>query len=242
MARFPSVSGSIEREAKILSIFKDMRVRRVPEIILHGSCARRAFLVERFIDGKRLKDSNLYETEKLRMKLGWLKEFYLQTSGGEVRPQELIRRIEKVVALASDYVDLGELTAVLEQCQPEENIPSVCRHGDPNEINFLDTGGEVVAVDFDSSGFDEPPADPYMLVPPKAMIRHAKDLDVLSMLDNVSPFFLAMYANAMWLGQQLRIQSELEKNLLLVDRLSEFPFGPLSNIQDLIHSYERTIG
>jgi hypothetical protein len=241
MARFPSVSWQVEREANTLKKIQEMRVEHVPEIVMEGSCEGRAFFVERFIEGVQLKGSNFSKTERFRMRLDWMKGFYSQTLRGEIEAQELIRRVEEVREIVSDFTDLTEVLEVLENCKPKIKIPSVCWHGDADEINFLHTRNGVVAVDFGFSKFDEPPAEPYTLVPPWTLADHAKDLDLLSSLDDVNPFFLAIYANTIYLGEQLRMQAQLEKNLLLVDRLGEFfkeDFSRgLGNIQILLQRF-----
>jgi hypothetical protein len=237
MARFPGVSGQVQREANILKKLRDMRVKNVPEIVLDGSREGRAFLVERFIEGVRLKGSNFSKTENSRMRLDWMRGFYSQTLQGEIEPQELIQRADKVRELASDFADLTETLAVLESCKPVVKVPSVCWHGDADAINFLHTGDGLMAVDFGFAKFGEPPAEPYAMVSPGTLTESSKDLDLLSLLDGVSPFFLAIYANVMHLGEQLRVQAELEDNLLIVDQLREFPTRELGKIQILLRRY-----
>jgi hypothetical protein len=241
MARFPSVSYDVEREADVLKRLREMRVERIPEVVLVGSCGARAFFVERFIEGAQLKGSNFPQAKRLSMRLDWMKGFYSQTMRGEIEPQELIRRVEKVREHVSDFTDLTEVLAALDSCKPVVKIPSVCWHGDPDEVNFLYTANGLVAVDFGFSKFDEPPAEPYTMVAPRALIERAKDLNLLSLSDGISPFFLAIYANTMHLGEQLRMQAELEKDILIVDRLGEFfkeEFSRgLGNIQILVQRF-----
>ena len=242
MARFPVVSGQVQHEAKILRKLHDMHVTHIPEVVLDGSCEGRAFFVERFIEGTRLKDTALSEAEKLQTLLGWMKRFYSQTRGNPIEPRELVQRAEKARELASEFIDLTEAVAVLEKTIPNDKIPGVCWHGDAFDVNFLSTKNGLVGVDFGYSEFDQTPAEPYVLVPPGTLSEHAEELDVLSSLSHVNPLFLAVYATVMHLDQRLRVQKELEDNLLLVDRLHDFPSRELGKIEILLQCYNESKG
>jgi hypothetical protein len=237
MARFPVVSRQIQHEAMVLMRLRDMQVRNIPEVVLEGSSDGRAFLVERLIQGEQLEGSRFSETEKLRLKLDWMKGLYSRTLSGELEPQELIGRVEKVREPVSESADLSEVLEVLEECKPEVNIPSVCRQGDPGDSRFLYSGNGVSAVEFGFSNFDEPPVDPYTLVQPVDLKESAKDLDLLSSLGGVNPFFLAMYANAMHLGEHLRIRAELQEHLLSVGLPPEELPSDLEKMRMLLKCY-----
>jgi hypothetical protein len=146
-----------------------------------------------------------------------------------------------VAQLAADLENLSEATAALEGCKPTVGLPSVCWHGDVHAVNFLSVREETVAVDFGFSKFDEPPGEPYAMVTPDTLAQNAKNLDLLSRLDDVNPFFLAIYANMVDLGERLRVRMELEASVLFVDRLG--PINPkalgkeLDNIRMLVHSF-----
>ena len=216
-----------------------MHVKNIPEIVLNGSCDGRAFFVERFIEGTRLKDSTFSRSEKLRMILDWMKGFYSQTLGGTISPDEMIRRADEVTELTNGLTDLTEALSLLETCKPSiEKIPTVCWHGDAYDMNFVTTQQGIIAVDFGYAKFDEPPAEPYILVPPSALSKDAKDLDLLSVLDGVSPFFLGIYECIVRLGDELKIQRGLEENLLLVDMPHEFPSRELGKLEGLLMRYK----
>jgi hypothetical protein len=239
MARTGAVSDRIQQEVIILNRLQEMHVKNIPEIVLSGSCDGRAFLAERFIEGTRLKDSAFSKSEKLRMILEWLKGFYSQTLGGMISPDEMIQKAGKVTEFTNGLTDLTEALSVLERCRPSvEKIPTVCWHGDAYDMNFVTSPGGIIAVDFGYAKFGEPPAEPYVLVPPSAVSNEAKDLDLLSVLDGISPFFLGIYQCIIRLGDELKIQRALEENLLLVDMPREFPSRELGKLEGLLMRYK----
>jgi hypothetical protein len=224
----------------VLRRLRDMHVTNIPEIVLDGSSGGRAFFVEHFIEGVRLKDTESIGAEKLAARLEWMKGFYSKTRGDAIEPRELFRRAERASKLANEFVDLTRAFDVLETCKPTEKIPSVCWHGDAYDVNFLSTKNGLVAVDFGFSKFDEPPAEPYVLVHPATLTTSPERLDLLSELAGVNPFFLAIYGNIIHLGDQLQEQEKLEENLLLTNRLREFPSRELGNIEDLLERYRES--
>jgi len=242
IARFPSASSQVKREETLLRRLSDMHVSGVPEIVLSGAYGGRSFLVERRVEGRRLKGSNFSSAEKLQMKLDWMKTFYSQTKGGSIRSQELVRRAEEVLNFTNEFADLTEAIAVLDKCKPTNDIPTVCIHGDADDINFLSTQSGVVAVDFALSKFDEPPCDPYSFVSAEALPQRMRQLDVLSVLEGVDPFFLAIYSNIIHLGENLRLIRNLEENLFLIDTLREFPSRELGRIDELLQCYHSSRG
>jgi hypothetical protein len=72
-------------------------------------------------------------------------------------------------------------------------IPTVCRHGDIADVNFILTNIGIVAVDFGFARFNEPlfgsRTDWFLLL---KLDADARRLDILSIFDGVAPFFFAM--------------------------------------------------
>jgi hypothetical protein len=215
MARTCGDSGRIQHEADVLKKLHDMKVRDVPEIVLNGCRNGRAYFVERFLEGLPLTRIRLSRGERLSKELDWMKTFYSQTLEGTIEPRELIRRAEEVRDLASEMIDLTDALSALDKLKPATKIPSVCRHGDVTDDNFIFANGRAVAIDFACARFNEPPCEPYALVSPFVLYDDAQSLDLLSALKDINPLFLFIYENMIRLGDGLRLQEELQKNLLL---------------------------
>jgi hypothetical protein len=204
---------------EVLGRLRDMRVENIPEVVFFGACEGRAYFVENFVEESAASHPPLSESEMLSNLLTWMRRFYSQTRIGTLEPQELIQRAENVSSFAEEFVDLTDAFCVLDKSKPSARIPAVCRHGDVANVNFILTSRGMVATDFGFGRFNEPPSEPYALVSPAKLRGDTKYLDVLSALDNVDPFFLAMYENIIHLGEELRMLHELEENLLVVNRI-----------------------
>jgi hypothetical protein len=67
----------------------------------------------------------------------------------------------------------------------------------------------------------------------------AKSVDVLSELNEINPFFFAIYENITRLGEELEMLNELEKNLSVINRIRYFvPQVQLSKIEHLRMCYQ----
>lgn len=215
MARTCGDSSRIQHEADVLKKLQDMKVQDVPEILLNGCCNGRTYFVERFLEGSLLMRAKLSGAERLSKELDWMKTFYSQTLEGTIEPRELIRRAEEVCDLASEMIDLTDALSALDKFKPSFKIPSVCRHGDITDDNFILANGRTVAIDFGCARFNEPPSEPFALVSPFVLHDESQPLDLLSALKDVNPLFLFIYENMIRLGDGLRLQKELQENLLL---------------------------
>jgi hypothetical protein len=234
MARTCNDSGRILREINTLNKLKSMNVKNIPEIKLFGACEGREYLIENFIDESKTSHSPLSEDEILNKILEWIGQFYSQTRNGTIEPKELVNRVQRVSASVDGFIDLTDALYVLDKSKPHTKIPAVCRHGDIADINFIPTRLGLVAVDFGFAKFNEPPSEPYALVSPVRLKGDTKFLDVLSELDGVDPFFLAIYENIIRLGEEIRMLNELEANLLVANRIGYFvPQAQLGNIEML---------
>jgi hypothetical protein len=237
MARSPRVSGRIRDEVNVLKKLKELGAKNIPELVLDGLSERRMFLVEKLIEGSPLSRSPFSGVERLHKRLSWLKGFYAETSGAGIEGRELIRRAEKVAHSVDGLADLTKALSLLETLTPETKIPTVCWHGDAYDVNFISTRSGVVAVDFSFARFDEPPAEPFALVPANTLTSNVKDLDYLSVLDRVSPFFLATYQCIIRLGDEIQLHQELEEDLLLINKLTNFPMRELGKLESLLSLY-----
>ncbi len=215
MARTCGDSSRIQHEANVLRKLKDMKAQDVPEVILSGCCDGREYFVERFLEGLISTRIKLSRAEMLTKELDWMKTFYSKTLEGTIEPRELIRRAEEVCDLASELIDLTDALSALDKFQPTTKIPSVCRHGDVTDDNFIFAKGRTVAVDFSCARFNEPPSEPYALTDPIAFHKNSQFEGFPSSLKEINPLFFFIYENITQLGDGLRLQEELQKKLLL---------------------------
>jgi hypothetical protein len=241
MARTCRDSGRITHETEILLKLRDMRVESIPEVVLFGDCEGRAYLIENFVENSMGRHSSLSGSNVLSNTLEWMRRFYSQTKSGTLEPQILIHRAERVANLAKEFIDLTDALNVLDRSKPNAKIPAVCRHGDIDDVNFIPTNRGLVAIDFGFARFDEPPSEPYALVSPAKLEKHVKALNVLSLFDEVDPFFFAIYENIIHLGEELVMLRELGENLEVINKIGYFaPQVQVGNIEELSLYYRGT--
>lgn len=237
IARTCEDSGRILREINVLRKLRELKVDNIPEIVLSGKIQGRAYLVENYID--QSKNRRLTETNMLSYILDWLGKFYSQTKQGTIDPKQIVHRAEEVAKLANGFVDLTDSLYILEKSVPNIPIPAVCRHGDIADINFVFSNQGMVGIDFGFSRFNEPPSEPHALVCANKLMAAAKSVDVLSELNEINPFFFAIYENITRLGEELEMLNELEKNLSVINRIRYFvPQVQLSKIEHLRMCYQ----
>jgi serine/threonine protein kinase len=237
IARTCGDSGRILREINVLRRLKELEVDNIPEIVLSGTSQGRAYLVENYIE--QSKNQHLTENEMFNYILEWLGKFYLQTKEGTIEPKQIVHRAEEVANLAKGFVDLTDSLYILEKSAPNTAFPAVCRHGDITENNFVLSNRGIIGIDFGFSRFNEPPSEPYAMVCANKLGETAKSLDVLSQLNKINPFFLAMYENITRLGEELEMLNELEKNLSVINRIRYFvPQVQLWKIEQLRKCYQ----
>jgi len=71
--------------------------------------------------------------------------------------------------------------------------------------------------------------------------KHVKALNVLSLFDEVDPFFFAIYENIIHLGEELVMLRELGENLEVINKIGYFaPQVQVGNIEELSLYYRGT--
>jgi hypothetical protein len=237
IARTCEDSGRILREINVLRRLREMKVDNIPDIVLSGTSQGRAYLVENYIE--QSKNQRLTENKMFNCILEWLSKFYFQTKEGTIEPKQIVHRAEEVANLAKGFVDLTDSLYTLEKSAPNTAIPAVCRHGDIADNNFVLSNRGMIGIDFGFSNFNEPPSEPYAMVCANKLEGHARSLDVLSELNEINPFFFAMYENIKRLGEELEMLNELEKNLSVINRIRYFaPQVQLWKIEQLKKCYQ----
>lgn len=222
LARTCRDSDRLQHEAEVLKKLRNMGVENIPEIVLSETLEGRTFLAERFIEGQPIRSLQMSGANGFGYQLEWMKGFYAQTREGTIDSMELVRRAEEVCRMMSEFIDLTRALSELERCAPVAKIPAVCRHGDVTVDNLLVAGPKKTAVDFGFARFDEPPCEPYGMVPLFSLERDAKSLDLLSALEECNPLFFAIYENMMRVRDEFLLQQGLQDSLLLTDRMRYF--------------------
>jgi len=217
-----NLSDYLKKESEILSLLNKYEVDGIPEVIANGNIGGRYFLVEKFIEGKRLGSSeplnNVYPAAET-----WLKDLYTKTETSEIEPSELLKRVEEYISSASEFFDFSNLLSLMEKTSPCEPLRSVVIHGDFWHGNMIrNKKGKIFLTDFALSAEREPPID---------MIDLLADYDFKDLLDerrlsshmssflptSTDPVFFTLYSMVRKLAAKVKTRISLYDQYLVKD-------------------------
>jgi len=217
-----NLSDYLKKESENLSLLNKYGVDGIPEVIANGNIGGRYFLVEKFIEGKRLSSSeplnNVYPAAET-----WLKDLYTKTETSEIEPSELLKRVEEYISSASEFFDFSNLLSLMEKTSPCEPLRSVVIHGDFWHGNMIrNKKGKIFLTDFALSAEREPPID---------MIDLLADYDFKDLLDerrlsshmssflptSTDPVFFTLYSMVRKLAAKVKTRISLYDQYLVKD-------------------------
>jgi fructosamine-3-kinase len=211
------LSNYLKKESENLSLLNKYEVDGIPEAVASGNIGGRYFLVEKFIEGRRLGSSeqlnNIYPAAE-----AWLKGLYTKTETSKIEPSELLKRVEGYVSCASEFFDIDNLLSLMEKISPQEPLRSFVIHGDFWHGNMIrNKEGKIFLTDFALSAEREPPVDVIDLLADYEF-RYLLDEEKLSscmstfLTDSTDPVFFALYSMVR------KLAAKLETRIILYDQ------------------------
>ncbi len=204
------LSQVVAQEAMVLDSLAELAIPGIPELILHANINGRYFLVQRFVNGVKIKKSGLSLESAIPIVENWLQNLYRKTRDGEIEVDELIKRADGQVAKISEFHNVTDALSIMDRSQPRVTIPTSLIHGDLNHLNVI-RGDGIWIVDFGLCSRREPPLDILDLIASydPGVLTSKRKLDSFSskvLPRDVNPLFLALYA--LIRGTALEIESK----------------------------------
>lgn len=216
------LSDYLKKESENLSLLNKYEVDGIPEAVASGNIGGRYFLIEKFIEGRRLGSSeplnNIYPAAE-----AWLKRLYNKTETSEIEPSELLKRVEGYISSASEFFDIDNLLSLMEKISPREPIRSFVIHGDFWHGNMIrNKEGRIFLTDFALSAEREPPVDMIDLLADyefKDLLDEKKPSSSMSTFlpGSIDPVFFALYLMVRKLAAKVKTRIILYDQYLVKD-------------------------
>ena len=155
-----SENASLENEFKILKLIEKHKIS--PKAYFHGIYNNNPYLIEDFVEGRRLPWRGM-KTEDVLLVADFFNKLHSIKINDEskIKEYELKKHLkypEKFIHKNKEFKELYNIAEKKLDSLKLENLKAL-RHTDPNPHNFIKTKNKIISVDFEESKIGHPAID-----------------------------------------------------------------------------------